>query len=219
MAEAITAGRRRRTTRSSTEDVSFEVRNDTSIEVNDVLNILQRNAVFGIILVALTLFFFIGFRNAMLAVIGIPFSFFCAFILMNAAGVTINTLSLFSLVLVLGMLVDDAIIVIENIYRHMEQGMPARKAAILGTQEVLAPVTAAVLTTVAAFLPLLLMTGIWGKFMSVIPKVVTFALLASLIEAFLILPSHMADFGRVASRAEQVPPDVHGTDLSLRAMC
>jgi multidrug efflux pump subunit AcrB len=188
------------------EDVSFEVRHDTSIEVSDVLNILQRNAVYGILLVALTLFVFIGYRNALLTVIGIPFSFFCAFILMNAAGVTVNTVSLFSLVLVLGMLVDDAIIVIENIYRHMEQGMPARKAAILGTKEVFAPVTAAVLTTVAAFLPLLLMSGIWGKFISVIPKVVTFALLASLIEAFLVLPSHMSDFGRVAAKQNKYHP-------------
>jgi multidrug efflux pump subunit AcrB len=188
------------------EDISFEVRHDTSIEVNDVLTILKRNAVYGIILVALTLFVFIGYRNALLAVIGIPFSFFCAFILMNAAGVTINTISLFSLVLVLGMLVDDAIIVIENIYRHMEQGMPPRRAAILGTKEVFAPVTAAVLTTVAAFLPLLLMSGIWGKFISVIPKAVTFALLASLIEAFLILPSHMSDFGRVALKQNKHHP-------------
>ncbi len=180
-----------------TEDVSFEVRNDASIEVRDVLRILQRNAAFGIALVALTLFMFIGARNAVLACIGIPFSFFGAFILMNAAGITVNTLSLFSLVLVLGMLVDDAIIVIENIYRHMEEGMPRREAAILGAKEVQAPVTAAVLTTVAAFLPLLLMTGTWGKFMAVIPKVVTFALLVSLVEALFILPSHMADFGRV----------------------
>jgi multidrug efflux pump subunit AcrB len=189
-----------------TEPVSFEMRNDTSEEVKDTLAVLQRNAVFGIILVAFVLFVFIGFRNSMLAVIGIPFSFFCAFILMNAAGLTINTISLFSLVLVLGMLVDDAIIVIENIYRHMEQGMPAYKAAILGTKEVQAPVTAAVLTTIAAFLPLLLMTGIWGKFMSVIPKTVTFALLASLIEALFILPSHMSDFGRVTSRANSRHP-------------
>jgi len=188
------------------EDVGFEIRNDASIEVEDVLNILKRNAAFGILLVALTLFFFIGLRNSILAVIGIPFSFFCAFILMNAAGVTINTISLFSLVLVLGMLVDDAIIVIENIYRHMEQGMPAPKAAVLGTKEVLAPVTAAVLTTVAAFLPMLLMSGNWGKFLSVIPKVVTFALLASLVEAFLVLPSHMADFGRVAARQNKYHP-------------
>lgn len=189
-----------------TEDVSFEIRNDSSIEVRDVLHILQRNALYGIVMVAFVLFVFIGMRNAVLASIGIPFSFFAAFILMNAAGITVNTISLFSLVLVLGMLVDDAIIVIENIYRHMEQGMPASQAAILGTREVLAPVTAAVLTTVAAFLPLLLMSGIWGKFMSVIPKTVTFALLASLVEAFLVLPSHMADFGRVAPRQNKCHP-------------
>ena len=84
--------------------------------------------------------------------------------------------------------------------------MPARKAAILGTKEVFAPVTAAVLTTVAAFLPLLLMSGTWGKFIGVIPKVVTFALLASLIEAFLVLPSHMSDFGRVAAKQNKYHP-------------
>jgi multidrug efflux pump len=189
-----------------TEDVSFEIRNDTSVEVRDVLGILKRNGLLGIMLVTFILFIFIGLRNAVLAAIGIPFSFFAAFILMNAAGVTVNTISLFSLVLVLGMLVDDAIIVIENIYRHMEQGMPAREAAVMGTGEVLAPVTAAVLTTVAAFLPLLLMSGVWGKFMSVIPKTVTFALLASLVEAFLVLPSHMADFGRVARRQNRCHP-------------
>jgi len=188
------------------EDVTFEVRNDTSIEVRDTLAILERNALFGGILVAIVLFIFIGMRNATLAVIGIPFSFFAAFILMNSAGITINTLSLFSLVLVLGMLVDDAIIVIENIYRHMEQGMSPRQAAILGTHEVQAPVTAAVLTTVAAFLPLLLMSGTWGKFMAVIPKTVTFALLASLAEALFILPSHMSDFGRVAARQNKCHP-------------
>ena len=189
-----------------TEDVSFEIRNDTSVEVRDVLGILKRNGLLGIVLVTFILFIFIGLRNAVIAAIGIPFSFFAAFILMNAAGVTVNTISLFSLVLVLGMLVDDAIIVIENIYRHMEQGVPAREAAVKGTGEVLAPVTAAVLTTVAAFLPLLLMSGIWGKFMNVIPKTVTFALLASLVEAFLVLPSHMADFGRVALRQNRCHP-------------
>ncbi|MCD4690431.1 efflux RND transporter permease subunit, partial [bacterium] len=189
-----------------TEDVSFEIRNDGSIEVRDVLRILQRNGAFGIVLVAFMLFIFIGARNAVLACIGIPFSFFGAFILMNASGITVNTLSLFSLVLVLGMLVDDAIIVVENIYRHMEQGKPAREAAILGAKEVQAPVTAAVLTTVAAFLPLLLMTGTWGKFMAVIPKVVTFALLVSLVEALFILPSHMADFGRVTRRQNRFRP-------------
>ncbi|MBD3368295.1 MAG: hypothetical protein GF405_09040 [Candidatus Eisenbacteria bacterium] len=193
-----------------TEPIAFEVRNDTSIEVRDTLAILQRNALFGVILVSLTLFIFVGLRNSILAVIGIPFSFFAAFILMNASGITVNTISLFSLVLVLGMLVDDAIIVIENIYRHLEEGMSPKQAAIVGTKEVQAPVTAAVLTTVAAFLPLLLMTGTWGKFMSVIPKTVTFALLASLVEALFILPSHMADFARVATKQNKCHPTFLG---------
>jgi multidrug efflux pump subunit AcrB len=192
------------------EPIAFEVRNDTSIEVRDTLAILERNALFGIILVSIILFVFIGLRNSILAVIGIPFSFFAAFILMNASDITVNTISLFSLVLVLGMLVDDAIIVIENIYRHLEEGMSPREAAIVGTKEVQAPVTAAVLTTVAAFLPLLLMSGTWGKFMSVIPKTVTFALLASLVEALFVLPSHMADFARVAARQNKCHPTFLG---------
>jgi multidrug efflux pump subunit AcrB len=192
--------------RRITEDVGFEIRNDTSTVVENSLAVLKRNAAFGILLVALTLFIFIGARNAVLACIGIPFSFFGAFILMNAVGMTINTLSLFSLVLVLGMLVDDAIIVIENIYRHMETGKSPREAAIIGVREVQAPVTAAVLTTVAAFLPLLLMSGTWGKFMAVIPKTVTFALLVSLIEALFILPSHMADFSRVSRKQNTYHP-------------
>jgi multidrug efflux pump subunit AcrB len=102
--------------------------------------------------------------------------------------------SMFSLILVLGIIVDDAIVVSENTYRYMEQGVAPQEAAVLGTQQVLAPVVATVVTTIAAFLPLLLMAGHMGKFMSVIPKVVTFALIASLMEALVILPSHLADW-------------------------
>jgi multidrug efflux pump subunit AcrB len=107
---------------------------------------------------------------------------------------TINMISLFGFILVLGMLVDDAIVIAENSYRYMEEGMSPKEAAVKGAQEVFYPVLAAILTTVAAFYPLLTMKGIMGKFIRNIPMVVIIALSASLFEAFFILPSHIADF-------------------------
>ncbi|MDI6794830.1 MAG: efflux RND transporter permease subunit, partial [bacterium] len=152
-----------------TSDISFAIHLDTSKEIKNRLTILKKNALLGIILILILLYLFIGFRNAVLTAIGIPFTFLCAFIFMHAAGISLNVIAIFSLVIALGMIVDDAIIVIENVYRRMEHGMPAPEAAIVGAREVGWPVVSAVLTTVAAFLPILLMTGMMGKFMSVIP--------------------------------------------------
>jgi len=149
---------------------------------------------FGIILVFITLLIFIGWRNALFAAWGIPFSFLLTFVIMDLIGVTMNNLSLFALILVIGMIVDDAIIVLENVHRYREQGMNAKEAAIKGTEEIMAPVIAAVATTIAAFLPMLLISGMMGKFMSVFPIVVSIALFSSLLECLIILPSHIADF-------------------------
>lgn len=171
--------------------------NDSTILINRVVQRLKNNALFGLSLVVLTLYLFIGFRNAVFVAIGIPFSFLCTFVLMHIVGITVNTLSLFSLVLVMGIVVDDAIIMMENIYRYIEKGVATAEAAVSGAKQVAMPVVASVLTTVVAFLPLLLMVGIIGNFLAVIPLVVSFALLASLFEAFIILPSHVADFGKV----------------------
>jgi multidrug efflux pump subunit AcrB len=110
-------------------------------------------------------------------------------------------LSLFGLILVIGIIVDDAILVCENACRHIEEGLSPGEASVVGTKEITWPVIAAVSTTAAAFMPLLLMTGVLGKFFGIIPKVVTFALVASLAEALFILPSHIADF------AKPVPSD------------
>ncbi|MCK4665434.1 efflux RND transporter permease subunit, partial [Candidatus Dependentiae bacterium] len=173
-----------------------EVRNDGSKEVNDSLRILGRNAIIGIILVFFTLMLFIGWKNALFAAWGIPFSFLFAFILMNYFDITMNNLSLFALILVLGMIVDDAIIVLENIHRHREAGMDLRTAAVKGTEEIMWPVISAVATTVAAFIPMLIMKGMMGKFMRLFPIVVSIALLASLFESLVILPSHVAEFSK-----------------------
>lgn len=168
---------------------------DSSIEIRERLDSLYSNFAFGLVLVILSFAFSIGMRAAFVVVLGLPVAILGTFILLNAYGYTVNTLVLFSLILVLGLIVDDAIVVCENVYRLIEEGVHFREAAIRGTHEIMWPVVATVLTTVAAFLPLLLMGGVLGKFMSIIPIVVSLALMASLLEALFILPSHIAEWG------------------------
>jgi multidrug efflux pump subunit AcrB len=174
--------------------VSLDVFNDFSVYIKNRLDTLKRNGLVGFGLVLIILCIFFNFRVAGMTALGIPISFAGAMILMQAFGISLNMISMFSLILVLGIIVDDAIVVSENTYRHMEEGLPPQEAAILGAEQVLWPVVATVVTTIAAFLPMLMVTGTMGKFMSVIPKVVTFALLISLMEALIILPSHMAEW-------------------------
>lgn len=169
--------------------------NDNSIYINDILMKLQSNAQLGFVLVLLVLYLFMGLRNAFIAALGIPVAFMATFIFLYQAGHTFNGNSLFGLILVLGMVVDDAIIVVENCFRHLQRGLSRSQAAIVGASEVLSPVLAATLTTIAAFLPLILMTGIMGKFMRLIPIVVSLTLFASIIEVFVIAPSHFAELG------------------------
>jgi multidrug efflux pump subunit AcrB len=183
-----------RAARRSAGGVTIEVFGDAAPEVRRSLETLYSNAATGLLLVIGLLWYFVGFRNAAMAALGIPVALAGALIGMQMMGITINVISLLALILCLGVVVDDAIIIIENIYRHMEEGMPRRQAAILGTEEVMWPVIASTATTCAAFLPLLMMTGVLGEFFSIIPKVVILALVASLVEALLVLPSHMADF-------------------------
>jgi len=171
--------------------------NDYSFFVRRRLNVLKNNATWGLFFVVITMLVFFERRIALMTVLGIPIAFFTTFIVMNALGVTINMISMFGLVVVLGMLVDDGIIVAENVYRYIEEGLPPRKAAVKGAEEVMGAVCAAVFTTIAAYSPLFFMSGIIGKFIINIPIVVCLALLASLAEALIILPSHLADFVKV----------------------
>jgi HAE1 family hydrophobic/amphiphilic exporter-1 len=146
-------------------------------------------------LVTIVLWITLGFRNAMLTAIGIPFAFLCSVLMMKLTGVSLNSISLFAFVLVTGIMVDDAVIIVENIYRHFQMGKSRRSAVIDGTAEVMLPVIASALTTILAFIPMLMMTGSTGDFFAYIPKTVTYALLASLIEALFILPIHFLDWG------------------------
>jgi HAE1 family hydrophobic/amphiphilic exporter-1 len=169
--------------------------NDSVIAINDSLKTLGGNLLLGMALVIGILWVTLGFRNAVMAAVGIPFSFLCTIILMKLTGVSLNTISLFAFVLVTGIMVDDAVIIVENIYRHYQMGKAKAQAVIDGTAEVMLPVISAAVTTVLAFLPMLIMTGTTGEFFSYIPKTVTFALLASLLEALFILPIHFLDWG------------------------
>jgi multidrug efflux pump subunit AcrB len=184
-------------------DISIEINDDFSFYITRRLDVLKGNLLIGIILVTLALLYFLTFRVATVVVIGIPFSFFGAMIILEQVGVTINLISMFALIIVLGMLVDDAVVVCENIYRKIEEGIEIKTAAIQGTIEVFPAITASVLTTCAAFFPILFMTGIIGKFMWGIPIVVFSALGFSLFEALTILPGHMTDFFRKPLTKEQ----------------
>ncbi len=183
---------------------------DTANYVRNNLETLYANAWMGLALVLAILWAFVGLRNGLMAALGIPVAIAGGLVVMHLLGITINLLSLLALILSLGVIVDDAIIIIENVFRHVEAGTPRREAAIKGTMEVFWPVVASTATTCSAFLPLLLMSGVLGEFFAIIPKVIVAALVASLIEAFFVLPSHLADFGEQAptERAAPKPPGV-----------
>ncbi|MFC1667799.1 efflux RND transporter permease subunit [Chlamydiota bacterium] len=169
---------------------------DLSYYVKRRLKVLQSNGIIGLFLVVLVLFIFLPPIPALMTALGIPIAFFTTFFIMSSVHLTINLLTMFGLIMVLGIIVDDGIIISENVFRHIEMGKSPKEAAISGTNEVARPVIATVLTTVVAFSPLMMMTGIMGKFVKFIPFVVIIALGASLVEAFIILPSHLADFAR-----------------------
>ena len=167
---------------------------DQSREIKKRIKELQINALLGIIAVFLILWVSMGLRNAAFASVGIPVSFLITFILMRILNLSIDACSLFALILVLGVIVDDAIVVLENIFRYLEKGRPIIEATLVGSREVLAPVLASVTTTMAAFFPILILVGgIIGRYLAILPKVVIIALLASLFEVFFMLPSHVVE--------------------------
>jgi len=164
---------------------------DQTIPTRNAIGIMQTNALFGLATVLLVSWLFLGTRIAGLVGLGIPFSLAGTFAVLYALDFTLNISVLLGVVIALGMLVDDAVVVVEAIYYRVTRGQPVLEAAVDALREVAAPVTAAVATTMAAFLPLMLLPGIVGKFMFVIPAVVTLALAMSLVEAYWMLPAHV----------------------------
>ncbi len=190
------------------EKLEITLTQDSSIKINDGLSTLGWNFIVGMFLVSFISWYFMGFRNAGLITIGIPFSFLFTMLIMYLVGYSFNELTLFAFVLVSGIIVDDAIVVTENIYRYIQKGYQPYQAIVEGVTEVAFPVLSSTLTTMAAFLPMLVMTGTTGEFFAQIPAIVSFALFASLVECFLILPVHYLDFGpqkakRLSRRLEE----------------
>lgn len=171
--------------------VKLVMQRDFNVPLRDRIALLIKNGVQGLLLVLLTLSLLMSVRLAFWVAVGLPVALLGSFIFFSPANITVNVLSLFGLILVIGILVDDAIVVAENVYSHLEMGKTPMRAAIDGTVEVLPAVFAAVTTTILAFSPLFFMGGLIGKFISAIPAVVCLALLLSLVESFLILPPHL----------------------------
>ncbi len=189
--------------------VSIAVWEDTSVILRSRINLLKRNGCIGLVLVFLCLTLFLDIRLAFWTTLGIPISFLGAFWLMPMFGVSLNMISLFAFIMSLGLVVDDAIVVGENIFAYRQRGMDGLSAAIKGAKEMAAPVTMAVLTTIFAFFPLLYTTGLLGKILRVVPIIVISVLVVSLVEALLILPSHL-------SRSRKPKTAVGGTMGRLR---
>ncbi len=173
------------------ESVQIAILDDQTVPLVQRVDLLVKNGIIGLILIIIALGFFLNLRMSFWVAVAIPFSFAGMFIIANFAGLTINVISLFGMIIVVGILVDDAIVVGENIFAHYEGGKPALKAAVDGTMEVIAPVTTSILTTVIAFMPFFFLDAFLGKIIWQMALVVIASLLFSLVEAFLILPSHL----------------------------
>ncbi|MBL7187893.1 MAG: efflux RND transporter permease subunit [Phycisphaerae bacterium] len=174
------------------EGVSLVLWEDDTLILKARMNLLKRNAYIGLVLVFICLTLFLNLRLAFWTTMGIPISFLGAFWLIPHFDVTINMISLFAFIMSLGLVVDDAIVVGENIFAHRQQGLDRTAAAIQGVREMAMPVTLAVLTTMFAFIPLAYTLGIMGKILRAMPIVVVSVLGISLVEALLILPAHLS---------------------------
>ena len=177
--------------------LTFDIYTDTSVWIKNRLNTVFANIMFGLMLVFVAMLIFVNRGIAIVVAMGIPLSFMIGLIVTEAAGHSLNMLSLLGALIALGMLVDEAIVVAENIYRHLEEGMERREAAIVGATEMFPAVLTATLTTIFAFLPMLMLTGDMGTFIRILPIMISVLLISSLFEAFYFLPLHSYDFLRL----------------------
>jgi multidrug efflux pump len=187
---------------------------DRAKEVRLMIADMENNIISGLILVIIVLFFALGFRNAFLVSLAIPFSMLLSFIILQALGITLNIVVLFSLTLALGMLVDNAIVIIENVYRYMEQGVPRVQAAMKATSEVAYPVIGSTITTLAAFFPMIFWPGIMGEFMKYLPITLIVTLSSSLFVAMVINPALAAIFMRLKKDKHRLPTKLSADEVS-----
>ncbi|EQC46869.1 efflux RND transporter permease subunit [Bacteriovorax sp. Seq25_V] len=182
---------------SDYKDIKYDLLDDASYYVSRRLNVLKENGIMGIFLVFGCLLLFLNFSTSVVTSLGAPMAFMTSFAIMQAFGMTIDLISMFGLILVLGMLVDDSIIVAEHFYQKLEAGIEPREAARQSAVETFKPVCGTIITTMIAFGALFFMGGIMGKFLWPVPATVMICLVASLFECFFILPAHLADFVRL----------------------
>lgn len=182
------------------KDLHISLTNDQSIKTENQVNDLVNNIIFGVILVVLVLMFFLGFRNALFVGFAIPLSMLMALFILSTFGFTLNTMVLFGLVMGLGMLVDNGIVVVENVYSLMSKGMPRRKAALQGMGEIAWPIIASTATTIAAFFPLGLWPGTIGKFMIFFPITLSVVLISSLFVALIINAMLTSEFMKIEEK-------------------
>ncbi len=184
------------------ENLNVSLFNDQSINTRNEVSNLQNSIISGVILVVLVLLFFLGIRNAMFVGIAIPLSMLMGIMILNMMGVTMNMVVLFSLILALGMLVDNGIVVVENIYRYMSEGVPRIEAAKRGAGEVAWPIIASTATTLAAFIPLAFWPGVMGSFMKFLPITLIIVLSSSLFVALVINPVLTRVLMKIDEKAE-----------------
>ncbi|HUH12393.1 MAG TPA: efflux RND transporter permease subunit, partial [Longimicrobiales bacterium] len=193
---------------------SIKITSDQSKDIHKMVSSLENNIISGLLLIVAVLLFFLGVRNSFFVGISIPTSMLLSFVILDAMGITMNMVVLFSLILALGMLVDNAIVVVENIYRFMEQGWERGAAARKAVGEVAMPVVASTATTLAAFFPLLFWPGIMGEFMGFLPKTLIVTLSSSLFVALVIVPVLCAMFMRLdGARGAPLTPAARHTLL------
>lgn len=171
-------------------DINFGFINDSSVPIKNRLSTITSNLSFGLVLIFFVMWALINFKTSIVVSFGIPFAFLIGIIFVYLFGFSLNMITLIGALIVIGLAVDDAIVVSENIQRHIDEGYSPNEAAFLGAKEVFLPVLMATLTTVAAFLPLFMLTGTVGLFLKMIPVVVILVLIGSLVESFLFLPLH-----------------------------
>ena len=187
------------------EDLSYQFFNDQSIQIRNTVSNLENGIISGVILVVLVLLFFLGLRNATFVGIAIPLSMLLGIAILSNMGITMNMVVLFALILALGMLVDNAIVVVENIYRYMQEGYSGIQAAKYATGEVAVPIIASTATTLAAFIPLAFWPGLMGSFMKYLPITLIIVLSSSLFVALVINPviasRYMKEDKRITERS------------------
>ncbi|MBT4290242.1 MAG: efflux RND transporter permease subunit [Deltaproteobacteria bacterium] len=182
--------------------IKFSILGDQSVFVKKLVSDLENNIFTGILFVFLVLFLFMGIRNAIFVGIAIPMSMLMSFTVLRWVGITLNFIVLFSLIVSLGMLVDNAIVIVENIYRHIQSGKSRIEAAITGVSEVAGPVIASTLTTLLAFFPIIFMPGIMGEFMNFLPKTLIITLSCSLVVGLIFNPVICATLMKVSEKKE-----------------